>query len=335
MFWLRQRNLYRVSQRWAFWVSLLSFIGAAVSASPWVTAEHILIGEAGFQRACQSFHTADTVYTPAQQVRLDRVCPEHELQARYYGELSAYGGDYAAEPEDIPTDFEQMSARLADLSNWARVKNLLHRALLALKDHEHFQPHAQGKWLTYHNRSRRLADEARLSGDDDEALRVALIVNGFGDHFLQDAFSAGHIGTDRESTIPSLQKVYHDHFCCWGRFLGDGLGHTWFALGDGGLDKACNAQGKERVIAATAESVRDLLWHFVIGEGQPLYAKADELMALFPAQYANQAYKVIPAEFDPVLCASPDMPVIRLPQRYLKCSDPDFFDVYVRPQLGG
>jgi hypothetical protein len=259
-------------------------------------------------------------------------CFQEATLARYYGELTAYGGDYAAKPEAIPTEFTKMSARLEDLSNWSRVRNLLHRALLALKDGMHFQPHAQDQWLQYHRRALAHARQARHAQDYDQGFREALVLNGFADHFLQDAFSAGHNGTDRTNTIPSLQKVYHDAFSCWGRFLGDGLGNTWFTLGDGGLDKPCNTEGKEQMLAAAAESVRSILWVFIIGEGA--YKSPEEVFAYLPKRYANQPYRVIPPQYDPELCPRPDFPIMRYKDRYLKCSDADFFTVYVNPQLG-
>jgi len=301
-------------------------------AQGWVTAEHIRIGEASYHQACEYFRRSDVVRTAEQQLRAARFCFQDDTWARHYGEITAYSGDYAAKPEDIPTDFAQMSARLEDLSDWSKVGNLLHRALLALKDGTHFQPHAQAQWSQYHRRALERAEQARRDQNDDHGFRSALIINGFADHFLQDAFSAGHNGTDRKNTIPSLQKVYHDAFCCWGRFLGDGLGNTWFTLGDGGLDKPCNREGKERMIAAAAESVRSILWVFIIGEGA--YKSPEEVFAYLPKRYANQNYRVIPPAYDKELCPRPDFPIIRYRGRYLKCSDADFFEVYVDPQLG-
>ena len=297
----------------------------------WVTEEHILIGEAGYRLACEEFRDPQVVRTEAQRARAQQFCFQDPNLARHYGELTAYGGDYAAEPEDISTDFDTMSARLEQLSDWSKVKNLLHRAKLALKDGTHFQPHAEAQWLRYHQRALILAQQARTGGDDDLGFRRALIVNGFADHFLQDAFSAGHNGTDRKTTIPSLQKVYHDTFCCWGRFLGNGFGETWFTLGDGGLDKFCNRDGRQRVIAATAESVRSVLWHVIVGEGA--YKETQEVLQYLPKRYANQTFKLIPPQYDANLCPQPEFPIIRFRGRYLKCSDADFFEVYVNPQL--
>jgi hypothetical protein len=311
-------------------LTLLCFLGSWSPVQAWVTEEHILIGEAGYQLACEGFRDPQVVRTKAQRGRAQQFCFQEDL-ARHYGELTAYGGDYAAEPEDIPTDFDTMSAQLAKLSDWSHIKNLLHRAKLALKDGTHFQPHAEEQWLHYHQRALTLAQQTSTAGDADQGFRRALVVSGFADHFLQDAFSAGHNGTDRMTTIPSLQKVYHDAFCCWGRFLANGLGETWFALGDGGLDKFCNRDGRQRVIAATAESVRSVLWHFIVGDG--MYKEAQEVLQYLPKRYADQTFKLIPPQYDTELCPKPDFPMVRFRGRYLKCNDPDFFEVYINPQL--
>jgi hypothetical protein len=86
------------------------------------------------------------------------------------------------------------------------------------------------------------------------------------------------------------------------------------------------------MIAAAAESVRSILWVFIIGEGA--YKSPEAVFAYLPKRYANQEYKVIPPAYDKELCPLPDFPIIRFRGRYLKCSDADFFEAYVNPQLG-
>ena len=319
------RNVVRVV------LSILCLFWSWSHGQAWMTEEHILIGEAGYHLACEWFRDPQVVRTGAQRERAQQLCFEDTGFARHYGELSAYGGDYAAEPEDIPIDFKAMSARLEDLSDWSKIKNLLHRASLAVKDGTHFQPHAEVQWLRYHQRALSLAKQASAAGDLDLGFRQALVMSGFADHFLQDSFSAGHNGTDRKITIPSLQKVYHDAFCCWGRFLEDGFGNAWFTLGDGGYDKFCNRDGRQRVIAATAESVRSVLWHFIVGNG--MYKEPQEVLQYIPKRYADQTFKIIPPHYDEELCPKPEFPIVRFHGRYLKCSDADFFEVYVNPQL--
>jgi hypothetical protein len=326
---MRQSTTQKALQ---FALAMLVVSGACAPLEAWVTIEHIDIGAAYYKEACEYFRNPDIVRSAAQRQRADLACSPAEKMARYYGELTAYGGDYAAKPEAIPMDLEVMSKRLEDLSNWKKVKNLLHRALLALKDGKHFQPYAQEQWRLYHRRALELATQARQEGSDDQKFRHALVTNAFADHFLQDAFSAGHNGTDRETTIPSLQKVYHDAFCCWGRFLGDGYGNTWFTLGDGGLDKPCNKEGRARMHHAGIESVRNFLWQFIMDQGS--YSTTEDIFKYMPKRYADQKYRVIPAEYDKELCPSPDIPIIRYKNRYLKCSDPDFFEFYVDEQLG-
>jgi len=133
-------------------LTLLCLFGSWSPVQAWVTEEHILIGEAGYRLACEGFRDPQVVRTEAQRKRAQQFCFQDPDLARHYGEITAYGGDYAAEPEDIPTDFDTMSAQLAELSDRSHIKNLLHRAKLALKDGTHFQPHAEEQWWHYHQR---------------------------------------------------------------------------------------------------------------------------------------------------------------------------------------
>lgn len=63
----------------------------------------------------------------------------------------------------------------------------------------HFAPASWNAWQDYHTQAREFAAksvEAREAGKDAEAKNLAnraLLFNGFGDHYLQDSFAAGHL----------------------------------------------------------------------------------------------------------------------------------------------
>ncbi|MGA9381205.1 MAG: DUF4157 domain-containing protein [Phormidium sp.] len=63
----------------------------------------------------------------------------------------------------------------------------------------HFAPYSWDSWQKYHEQARSLAEksrEARENGNDQQARQLAnqaLLQNAFGEHYLQDAFAAGHL----------------------------------------------------------------------------------------------------------------------------------------------
>lgn len=58
----------------------------------------------------------------------------------------------------------------------------------------HFAPHAWYRWKTYHHIARRLAQQWYAQGKKNPDFeRLAWRYHGYADHFLQDAFAAGHL----------------------------------------------------------------------------------------------------------------------------------------------
>jgi hypothetical protein len=92
-------------------------------------------------------------------------------------------------------------------------------------------------------------------------LQRALFLNAFADHFLEDAFSAGHLVVNR-SMLASLtnNKALHDFYCEHGTMVVNRKGEIWRAYGDGYLD-AENATG-ERIVRAVQLSVEDVFTAF-------------------------------------------------------------------------
>jgi hypothetical protein len=82
----------------------------------------------------------------------------------------------------------------------------------------------------------------------------------------------------------------------------------------------------------TGKTLRSILWVFIMGESA--YKSPEEAFAFLPKCDANQQCRVIPPAYEKELCPRPNFPIIRYRGRYLKCSDADFFEAYIDPQLG-
>ena len=61
----------------------------------------------------------------------------------------------------------------------------------------------------------------------------ALFVEGFGEHFIQDAFSAGHLVVKRSAFQPFYDKELHDFYGKVGLEVFNLRGERWYAFGDG------------------------------------------------------------------------------------------------------
>ncbi|MDQ0767285.1 hypothetical protein QF031_000034 [Pseudarthrobacter defluvii] len=149
------------------------------------------------------------------------------------------------------------------------------------------------------NRMQALLGRAQQKQTQCQALRAqandlavrAMAMNGFGDHFLTDAFAAGHIVTPRQEllrdytteflgfmpvgsvlncvNIPSL--AWHDLDNFFGVDVDNARGESWKTYGDDYADKDAAPGGRtlsptlEHVTAATAESVRQM-WQAAKGQ---------------------------------------------------------------------
>jgi hypothetical protein len=78
------------------------------------------------------------------------------------------------------------------------------------------------------------------NGDNRPFIRlfkIALIFNAFADHFLQDAFAAGHIPV-RRTIFGFDNKGVHDYYCRTGLNVHNQRGESWRTYGDGFYDSA-------------------------------------------------------------------------------------------------
>ncbi len=148
-----------------------------------------------------------------------------------YGDLVAFGGDHFK-------DFNQLGGEAASPAGRARLKKL--RDLtdseasgspayedaatiskeyaeryknLALENISHFSGGgtALATWQAIHRDAVLAALEAGKKGDSGGLAR-AYALNAFGDHFLTDSFSSGHVRTPREQAIVFYKKLAKDVF---------------------------------------------------------------------------------------------------------------------------
>ena len=119
----------------------------------------------------------------------------------------------------------------------------------------------------------------KIAGADEEKakklLQYALLFNGFADHFLEDAFAAGHLVVNR-TVFASItnNKALHDFYCLHGTTVVNRKAEIWMAYGDGLFNNTHAAWKKaaalsdisysrfspesERVISAVRQSLDEL-----------------------------------------------------------------------------
>lgn len=114
-------------------------------------------------------------------------------------------------------------------------------------------------------------------------------VNAGADHFLSDAFSAGHIRVPRAAmmgTMKSIEsKVLHDLDNLFGLEVVNGAGHKWITYGDNHLnDDPRNTEGLAMVMKAVEASKKDIADALAGGKAypEPNTIKGFEVEALVP-----------------------------------------------------
>jgi hypothetical protein len=139
---------------------------------------------------------------------------------------------------------------------------------------------ALNMYVTLHTMAIDLAEQSgRLAKTGDTSagklLFYAFLFNGFADHFLEDAFAAGHLVVNR-TILASVtnKKALQEFYCKNGCTVVNKKGEIWHAYGDGKFNDAHNSWTKatslqnitypaytpesERVINAVTLSLQDL-----------------------------------------------------------------------------
>lgn len=242
-----------------------------------------------------------------------------------YGELVALSGDFYGSPKEL---FEEQSSVLPwlwedkDLSDLREIfkeeltwiedeKRGIHVGYpdnglalawnaksyieLALDNVDHFGWHNVVAYCRHHTAALKLATQADREDNSDETWRRALFYNAFADHFLTDAFAAGHIRVPRmqikkwgsdvgysDKLAGGLSKVLHDQ---------DGHVSTTHASGerlgdDEGL-RVKNSHGIEWYTRCDGQL-------FIVKPGddplvdQPIQAVKESLVELFTARHERR-----------------------------------------------
>lgn len=138
------------------------------------------------------------------------------------------------------------------------------------------------------------AKGGRLKDDPEQAkalLKLALLFNSFADHFLEDAFSAGHLVVKR-TVVSSVvnNKSLHDFYSANGTVVVNKKGEIWKAHGDGTFSAPGFAQESVRVIAAVRLSLTDL-WTAFENSASP--QPATDFLSRIPEEKKLQANYLI------------------------------------------
>lgn len=245
---------------------------APARAGAWASAEHQVIGQTAYRRACDDLAAivAARPQAPGVADRLEFACGRNrDALADVYGDACAIAGDFLGEPSEFMS--------ISGAWRWTSKKSYL---LLALENSQHFNPMATKEWAKYHEQ----AVVEGLAGAHTDGLpmvekaQLMLQESAFADHFMTDAFASGHMGFNRTATSAAAAKSFHDSWNARGRVVSSRAGSRWVTFGDGWLDSPDNQDGRRHVMDAAALSVRNVLRAFVLGVRAP-----DEELAIFGA----------------------------------------------------
>jgi hypothetical protein len=247
-------------------------------AGAWASSEHQEIGRTSYLRACAELVAIVASRGAAAAAgRFEIACGKNlETLAEIYGDATALAGDFLEEPSEF----------ISQAGAW-RFKSRKSYWLLALENSAHFNPMATRSWAEYHAAAIRegLAASAVDGLGAVTAFQLALQESAFADHFLQDAFAAGHMGFNRTASSAAASKSFHDAWNARGRIVTDRNGDRWVTFGDGRLDRPQNADARRHIMDAATLSVRGVLRAFVLGER----SAAEELAVWGALPFAIQA----------------------------------------------
>ncbi len=236
-------------------------------AGAWGFGEHTALGRDGYRDACGQL--VDDLKLPA-QLKTDQraaICEKATDTATVrwclacltysptlYGQSVAIAGDHVGSPEELMSVQGQRVAT-----------NLTDYVFLALVNIEHFHPAAPRNWRTHHDRALEIATRDHATGSIARNFAEAFFASAFADHFLQDAFSAGHAGFNRAASGAAASMAFHDIWNRAGRVVKSPTGECWLQYGDGKLHKLSDF-GRLQIETAEKASVLDVLAAFITGK---------------------------------------------------------------------
>lgn len=268
------------------------------TARAWDFDEHTRLGSSGYSAACervaaegklgreiverqQSLPAGEAICDHPSSDALVRWCLAcHTFTAALYGQAVAVAGDHVGTPEEL------MSAEGQEIA-----ANLTDYTFLALVNWNHFHPEAPRAWRRYHEQALLWASGSKQADSADPTrasiahqFEQAFFTSAFADHFLQDAFSAGHAGFNRPSSGAVASKAFHDAWNSAGRVVKSPSGECWLQYGDGNFD-AMTSFAQQHVYSAESAAAYDLIATFVTRtrvaerETHPLYFVPTETTA--------------------------------------------------------
>ena len=293
-------------------------------------AEHVWLGGYG---AAQALEELRAVGLELSDDLIKAIPRRDDKEVLDYGELVALSGDFYGSPDELFDEKPSLlpwlweSKDLSDLRQifeeelrWIRTApqdrttsypdfnirmawNTKGYLELALQNTDHFGWHNIRAYCRHHGTALDLARSAR--GQQDERFRRALYTNAFADHFLTDAFAAGHVRVPRaeirtwagskgldEKIAGVLSKILHDqdghvdlrslHGTAAetdrppsdGLEVTDSTGSRWVTRCDGQLFLEADAAGStavKRPIAAVAASLKEVLLAWQKGDMPRMY----------------------------------------------------------------
>jgi len=118
---------------------------APARAGAWASAEHQVIGQTAYRRACDDLAAivAARPQAPGVADRLEFACGRNrDALADVYGDACAIAGDFLGEPSEFMS--------ISGAWRWTSKKSYL---LLALENSQHFNPMATKEWAKYHEQA--------------------------------------------------------------------------------------------------------------------------------------------------------------------------------------
>ena len=239
------------------------------TVSPLVLQEHLLTPNSKLLRVIalqKQFGAAHFASAPDGQ--LAKLDPEYlKLAIGNRSHFYLYGKSASAHLAAFdPADVD----RLLNPANEQEVLRRLH------------DTNALNAYATIHAAAIRLAEMAGSEPDEAAArqlLYYAFLYNGFADHFLEDAFSAGHLLVKR--TLFSMlvnNKALHDFYSKHGTRVVNANGEIWTAFGDDAFNEA-------RGSYVSSRSIRDISYPPLTTEANRIVnavaASLDDLLDAF------------------------------------------------------
>jgi hypothetical protein len=245
---------------------------ASTPAFAWNFDEHSELGSKGYRAACEQLAhdlhidvapdshdggggdgTPHPCVNPKSAIAVRWCLACRTFSPALYGQSVAIAGDHVGSPDELMSAEGQMVAA-----------NVVDYTFLALVNAQHFHPAAPRNWRAFHDQALGLATKGYPDGPIAHEFAQIFYTSAYADHFLQDAFSAGHAGFNRPSTGAVASKAFHDIWNRAGRLVRSPTGSCWLQYGDGKL-KYSSPAARFHIDQAEKASVFDVLAAFMTG----------------------------------------------------------------------